>query len=141
MVKVLQEFQRFSRCPRKMVFVFLKQFSDFKAWIHYFQPYKIRFRLLTGFKTTLWETQIQGKDFGRVSTFASLFHKNGFVFVNQFLQFKALSHYFQPQKIRLRLQNDFIGNSNRGRRFWKSLNVCLAFPQKWFFIRQPIFAF
>ena len=93
----------FVSLSQKNGFVFVNQFSHFKALNHYFQPYKIRFRLLTGFKTILQETQIQGEGFGRVSTFASLSQKNGFVFVNQFLHFKALSHYFQPYKIRFRL--------------------------------------
>ena len=82
--------------------VFLNQFLHFKALRYYFQRYKSRFRLLTGFKTTLQETQIQGESFRTISTFASLSRKNGFGFVNQFLHFKALSHYFQPYKIRFR---------------------------------------
>ena len=38
------------------------------------------------------------------------------------------------------LENHFIGNSHVGR-FLKRFNFCLAFPEKWFFIGQPIFAF
>ena len=91
-------------------FVFVNQFLHFKALSHYFQPYKIRFRLLIGFKTILQETQIQGEGFGRVSTFPSISQKNGFVFVNQFSHFKALSHYFQPYKIRFRLLTGFKTN-------------------------------
>ena len=36
-----------------------------------------------------------------------------------------------------RLENLFIGNSNIWRTIWKSCNVCLNFPEKWFSIRQP----
>ena len=39
------------------------------------------------------------------------------------------------------LQNKFIRNSIIGRRFWKSFNFCLAFPKKWFCIRQQILLF
>ena len=35
--------------------------------------------------------------------FASLSQRIGFVFLNQFLQFKALSHYSQPYKMRFKL--------------------------------------
>ena len=97
----------FTSLSQKNGFLFVNQFSHFKALSHYFQPYKIRFKLLTGFKTVLQETQIQGEGFGRVSTFASLSQKNGFVFVNQIWHFKALSHYFQPYKIRFRLLKVF----------------------------------
>ena len=100
----------FSSLSKKNGLVFVNQFLHFKALSHYFQPYKIRFRLLTGFKTNLQKTQIQGGAFGRVSTFASLSQKNGFVFVNQFSHFKALSHYFQPYKIRFRLLTGFKTN-------------------------------
>ena len=92
---------------QKNGFVFVNQFSHFKALSHYFQPYKIRFRLLTAFKTILQKTKIYGDGFGRVSTFASLSQKNGFVFFNEFLHFKASNHYFQLYKIRFRLLRGF----------------------------------
>ena len=97
----------FASLSQKNDFVFILQFSHFKAFSHYFQPYKIRLRLLTGFKTFLQETQIYGERFRRVSTFPSISQKNGFVFVNQFSHFKALNHYFQPYKIRFRLLRGF----------------------------------
>ena len=104
-------------------FVFVNQFLHFKALSHYFQPYKIRFRLLTGFKTILQETQIQGEDFGRVSTFAGLSQKNGFVVVNQFLHVKTLSYYFQLHKIEFRLLRVFKTilqeNQIQGEGFWR----------------------
>ena len=100
----------FASLSQKNGFVFVNQIWHFKALNYYFQPYKIRFRLLTGFKTILQETQIQGEGFGRVSTFASLSQKNGFVFVNQIWHFKALNHYFQPYKIRFRLLTGFKTN-------------------------------
>ena len=97
----------FSSLSKKNGLVFVNQFLHFKALSHYFQPYKIRFRLLTGFKTILQKTEIKGEGFGRVSTVASLSQKNYFVFVNQFLHFKALTHYFQPYKIGFRLLRGF----------------------------------
>ena len=97
----------FASVSQKNGFVFVNLFWHFKALIHYFQPYKIRFRVLTVFKTILEETQIQGAGFERVSTFASVSQKNGFVFVNQFWHFKSLSHYFQRYKIRFRLLTGF----------------------------------
>ena len=51
--KVLEEFQRFRHFPRKMVFLLVNQFTHFKALCHYFQPYKIPFRLLAALKTIL----------------------------------------------------------------------------------------
>ena len=51
--------------------------------------------------------EIYVEDPGKVSTFASLSQKNGFVFVNQFSHFKALSHYFKLYKIRFRLLTAF----------------------------------
>ena len=43
----------FDSLSQKNGFVFVNQIWHFKALNHYFQPYKIRFRLLTGFKTNL----------------------------------------------------------------------------------------
>ena len=40
-----------------------------------------------------------------------------------------------------RLQNKFIENLNVARNFLQSFNVCLAFPEKWFGIRQQNLAF
>ena len=135
----------FTSRSQKNGFVLVNQFSHFKALSIYFQPYKIRFRLLTDFKTILQETQIQGEGFGRVSTFASLSQKNGFVFVNQFSHFKALSHYFQLYKIGLRLLTGFKTILQKpqiyGEFFFKNFYVWLAFPEKWFCISQPILKF
>ena len=35
------------------------------------------------------------------------------------------------------LKKKFIGNSNIGRKVLEYFKVCLAFPEKWFCIRQP----
>ena len=107
MEKVLEKFQRFPHCSRKMDLYSSTNFRINKALSHYFQPYRIGFRRSTGSKTILQETPIQGEGFGRVPTLALLSQKNGFLFVNQFLHFKALNHSFQPQKIRLRLLTGF----------------------------------
>ena len=93
----------FSSRSKKKGFVFVSQFSHFKALSHYFQSYKISFRLLTAFKTILQEIQLQGEGFERVSTFSSLSQKNSFVFVNEFWNLKVLSHYFELCKIGFRL--------------------------------------
>ena len=100
----------FASLSQKNGFVFVNQFSHFKPLSHYFQPYKIRFRLLPGFKKNLQETRIQGEQFGRASMFALLSQKNGFVFVSQIWHFKALNYYFQPYKIRFRLFTGFKTN-------------------------------
>ena len=128
MEKILVELQRLPQFPREMVqytstkfgrvstfpslsqkngFLFVNQFWHFKALNQYFQPYKIRLRLLRAFKTLLQKIQICGERFGRVSRFASGFQKNGFVFVNQIWHFKALNYYFQPYKIRFRFLTGF----------------------------------
>ena len=97
----------FVSLSQKNGFVFVNQFSHSKALSHYFQRYKIQFRLLADFKTILQETQIQGEGFERVSTFASCSQKNSFVFVNQFPDFKSFRHYFQPDKIQFGLLTGF----------------------------------
>ena len=134
----------FASFSQKNGFVFVNQTWHFKALRHYFEPQQIRFRLLTGFKNILQEIQIQREGFGRVSTFASLSQKNGFVFVNQILHCKALSHFFQAQKIRLRLLTGFniifCKTQIQGEGFGR-LSKCFAFPEKWCCIRQSIFAF
>ena len=88
-------------------FVFLNQIWPFKALNQDSATHKIRFRLLTNFKANLQETQIQGERFWRVSTFASLPQKKGFVFVNQIWHFKDLNQYSVAHKIRFKHQTDF----------------------------------
>ena len=62
---------------------------------------KIRFMLLTGFKTNfLLGTPIYRKCFWRFPRFASLFQKNGIVFVHYIWQSKAFNQYSMTQKIR-----------------------------------------
>ena len=95
---------------QKNGFVFVNQICHFKALNHYFQARKIRFRLLTDFKINLQETHRQGEGFERVSTFASLFRRNGFVFVNQNWHFRTLKNYSQAHKIRFGLLTDFKRN-------------------------------
>ena len=76
--KVLEEFQRLLRFPRKMFDYSSTKFRILRPWTiisnfirfdlgfwqdlialnYYFQPYKIRFWLLIGFKTFLYEIQI-----------------------------------------------------------------------------------
>ena len=51
--KALEEFQHLRHFFRKMVLYSSTKILHFKALSHYFQSYKIRFRLLTGFKTIL----------------------------------------------------------------------------------------
>ena len=100
----------FASISQENGFLFVNQIWHFKMFNPYFQPYKIRFRLLPGLKTNLQKTRIQREGFGRVSTFAQLSQKNGFVFVNQIWHFKVLNHYFQAHQSQFGLMTDFKTN-------------------------------
>ena len=123
----------FLSLSHKNGFVFVNQFSHFQSLSHYFQPYMIRLGLLTSFKTFLQETQIQGACFERVSMFVSLSQKNGFLFANQFLHLKALSHYFQPCKIRFRLLAGFktcLQETQKQGETFRSVSMFFSLSQK-----------
>ena len=47
----------------------------------------------------------------------------------------------QSTEISHTLQNKFIGNSNMGTKFLESSKVCLAFQEKWFYIRETSLPF
>ena len=64
---------RFASFPQKNGFVFFEQIWHYKALNQYSMAQRIRFRLLTDFKTNLQETPIQGESFWKVSTFSSLY--------------------------------------------------------------------
>ena len=81
----------FALLSRENGFVFVNQTCHFKALNQYSVAQKIRFRLLIDFETNLQESQLQRKSFQRLSRFAWLSQKNGFVFVNQIWLFKALN--------------------------------------------------
>ena len=51
----------------------------------------IQFRLLTHFKTNLWETLLERESFWIVPKFTLHFKKNCFVFVDQIWDYKALN--------------------------------------------------
>ena len=105
---------------------------------------KIRFRLLTDFKTNLQQIPIQGESIWKVSKFASLFQKNGFAFVDQIWHYNALNQYSMAQKIVLRLgrlHDNFIGIFKMGRSSSESLKVCLIFPGKCFVFMEKIWYF
>ena len=104
--KVLEEFQHLPRFPRKMVLHSSTKFCIVKPWaifsnhrrfdwgfwqvsISFFAKLKYREKVLEDFQSV------------------SLSQKNGVVFVNQFLHFKASRNYFQPCKFRFRLLTGF----------------------------------
>ena len=94
----------------KNSFVFMNQIWHYKALNQYSIAQNIRFRLLTDFKTNLQKTTIHEESFWKVSRFASLFQKNGFVFVNQIWHHKALNQYSMVRRIRFRFLTDFKTN-------------------------------
>ena len=117
----------FASLSHKNGFVFVNQIWRFKALKYYFRAHNIRFRLLTDFKTSLQETLIQREGFGRISTFTSLFQKNGFVFVKQIQNFKALNHLFQAHKIRFTFFIDFKVNFQETQIYGKSFRRVSTF--------------
>ena len=64
---------------------------------------EIRLKLFTDYKTNSQKTLIYGESFRGFSTFAQLFQKNGFEFVEQILYFCALYQYSITSKIGFRL--------------------------------------
>ena len=82
-----REVSRFASLFQKNDFVFVHQIWHYKALNQYSMAHKIRFKLFIDFKANLQEAPIYGESFREVSRFASLFQKNGFVFVEQILHF------------------------------------------------------
>ena len=96
------------------------------------------FRLLTDFKIYRNNPNMR-KSFCRVSRFASLSQKNGFVFIDYTCHYKPLEPIFnQSEGLTYafdKLQTEIIGNSNAKGKFLESSEVFLAFSKKWFCIR------
>ena len=73
------------------------------------------------FKENLQVALIQGESFWRISSFARLSRKNGFVFVNQIWHSQALNIYCMVLKIRFRflrrLKRNLQGTLTLGERF------------------------
>ena len=100
----------FASRSKKNGFIFVNKVWHFKALNQYSVAHKIRFRLLKDFEINLQETQIQEESFQKVSMFASLSQKNGFVFAKQSWHFKALTQYSVAKKIRFSLLKNFQTN-------------------------------
>ena len=101
---------RFVSLSQKNVFVFVERIQHYKALNQYPITRKIRFKLLTDFKTNLQETPRQRASFWRVSRLDSISQKNGFVFADQYQHCKALNQFSITEKIQFRLLTDFKTN-------------------------------
>ena len=141
---VLEEFQRLPRFPRKIVLYSSTNFRILKPWaiisnlirfdLGFWQASKPFYRKLKYREKVL-------EEFQRLPRFPRkmvLYSSTNFCILKPWA---IISNLIRFDLGFWGLQNHFIGNSNIGRRFWKSFNVCLAFPEKWFCIRQPNLAF
>ena len=139
-----EEFQRLPRSPRKMVLYSSNKFAILKPWtiisnligfdLGFWQASKPFYRKLKYREKVL-------EEFQRLPRFPRkmvLYSSTKFAILKPWT---IISNLIRSNLGFDRLQNHFIGNSNIERRFWKSFNVCLAFPEKWFRIHQPILAF
>ena len=102
---------------------------------------KVGLRVLTDFKTNLLETPIYQGRFWRVWSFASLFQKNGPVFVDQIWHSKSLNQYSVTQKIRFRRLGDFKTSLSEtsiwGRTFWRVPRFVSLYQKNGFvFVKQ-----
>ena len=132
---------RFAQFSQKNSFVFVKQIWHFQALNQYSIAEKIRFRVLTDFKLNSQDTKVQVETFWRVSRYALLCQKNGFVFINQTQDFKALNQYSIAQKIQFRVSTDFKINSLetkvQGETFWRvSMFASLSQKNGFVFVNQ-----
>ena len=142
--KVLEEFQRLCRFSRKMVLYSSTNFHILKPWaiisnfirfdLGFWQARKPFYRKLKYREKVLKEFQCLPRFPRELVLYSS----------TNFCNLKPWA--IIPSLIRCDLSfwqapNQFTRNSNIRRRFWKSFNVCLAFPGKWFCIRRRIFAF
>ena len=140
----LEEFQRLRRFTRKMVLYSSTKFGVLKPLtivsnlirfdLGFCQPSKQTYRKLEYSEKLL-------KEFQRLLRFPRkmvLYSSTKFGILKPWTSISNLIRFDlglrQPS-------NHFIGNSNMERTIWKSFNLCLGFPEKWFCIRQPILAF
>ena len=142
--KVFKQFQRLSPFSRKMVLYLSSNLHILKPWaiisnhirfdLGFWQAWKPFYRKLKYREKVLKEFQCLPRFPRELVLYSS----------TNFCNLKPWA--IIPSLIRSDLSfwqapNQFTRNSNIRRRFWKSFNVCLAFPGKWFCIRRRIFAF
>ena len=142
--KVLEEFPRVPCFPRKMVLYSSTNFRILKLWViisnlirfdlGFWQASKRLCRKLQYREKVLEEFQRLRRSPGKIVLYSSTNFRvlKTWAIISNLVRFDL---GFE------RLRNHFIGNLNIGRSIWKSLNVCLAFSEKWFCICEPIFAF
>ena len=142
--KVLEEFPRVPCFPRKMVLYSSTNFRILKLWViisnlirfdlGFWQASKRLCRKLQYREKVLEEFQRLRRSTGKIVLYSSTNFRvlKTWAIISNLVRFDL---GFE------RLRNHFIGNLNIGRSIWKSLNVCLAFSEKWFCICEPIFAF
>ena len=142
--KVFEEFQGMSRFSRKIFMYSSTKFGILKSWAN--------IQSLRTFDLGFWETskQIYRKLQYRVKTLKSsrvflTFLEKWFCLRWPNLAFKNLEPIFYDSEDSIyafdRLQHKFIRNSDLSKKFFKSLKVCLAFPEKLFCIRLPNLAY
>ena len=143
--KVLEKFQRLPRFPRNIVLYWPTNFWILKsgAIISNFVRFDLGFWLASKlFYRKLKEKQKVFEEFQRLPRFSRKMVLYSWTYFCILRPWAIISN---PITLDLGFwdasKNHFIGNSNIRRRFWKSFNICLPFPEKWFFIRQPIYAF
>ena len=141
--KVSEEFQCMPRVPRKIVFFSSTNFRILNPWVIisnlimfdlcFWQASKPFYRKLNNREKVLKEFQRLPRFLRKLvlysSTNFSILKPWGIV--SNLMRFdwrfwEASKPFYRKLKYR--------------KRFWKSFNVCLAFREKWFCIRQPIFA-
>ena len=142
--KDLEEFQRLLRFPRKMVLYSSTKFGILKSWT--IISILIRFALGFWQASTLFYKKFKYmendlEEFQRLLRFSRkmvLYSSTKFGILKPWTFFFSLIRFdlgfWQASK-------QIYRKFEYRKRFWKSFNVCLAFPEKWFCIRQPIFAF
>ena len=142
--KVLKEFQRLPRFPTKMVLYSSTNFRILKPWaiisnlirfdLGFWQASKPFYRKLKYREKVLEEFQRLPRFPRKMVLYSST--KFGILkpwtIISNLIRFDL--GFWQASK-------QIYRKFEYRKRFWKSFNVCLAFPEKWFCIRQPIFAF
>ena len=123
----------------KTGFVFVDQIWHYKAMYYYSIIKKIRSRRLKDPKKSLQETPSWEKSFWKVSRFALLFQKNGFVCVIKLSHYKALNQNSMTQKFRFKILTDFKKKTYRKPQYRENvfgkIQGLLRFSKKWFCIQ------
>ena len=142
--KVLEEFQLLPRFPRRMVLYSSTNFRilNLSAVISNLIRFDLGFwQASKSFYSKIKYREMVLEEFQRLDPFP---RNIVFLLSTNFCIFNPWAIISNLIRLDLgfdRLQNQFRGNSNIGRRFWKNFNVSLAFPEKLFCVPQTIFAF